>query len=453
MVDQNTASTAADAVTSASSGSLSRRLLSDNPLSKGLEQGFTWLDDTVTKWGLSADAAEVVSVAIVAVGVLLSCWLANWLAKWFIRGVVHRRILKSNRSWIHELAHHNVFLRLSHLVPVLLLAAALPAFDQYAVDDWLRPVLEIYVIWVAVAVTFGLIEVVESLVKHHDDREVVPTTGITQALKVVLALVAVVLSMSVVFDKSPLWFLSGLGAMAAVVMLIFKDSILGLVAGIQLSVNDMVRVGDWITIPSKAIDGDVEDLTLTTVRIRNFDATVSMVPAYDLVQNPFTNWRAMSESGGRRIKRSINIDTSTIRFVNREDLERFRKFSILADHLDEKIAEIDAWNASHDVDTSERINGRQQTNVGVFRAYINRYLSRRPDIHTEGFTFLVRHLDPTPQGLPIELYVFTNDNRWVPYEQIQADIFDHLLAAAGEFDLAVFQSPSGRDLRLLTART
>ena len=208
----------------------------------------------------------------------------------------------------------------------------------------------------------------------------------------------------------------------------------------------MVKVGDWITVPSKNVDGDVEEITLTTVRVRAFDKTIVLVPAYDLMTNPFTNWRAMSESGGRRIKRAINIDLSTIRFVQRDDLERYKRFSLLTGELDQRIADIDAWNAERAVDTSNLINGRQQTNLGVFRAYIEAYLRDHPKIHSDGFTFLVRHLDPGPQGLPIELYVFTNDNRWVPYEQIQADIFDHLLAAVSGFDLAVFQSPSGRDV-------
>ncbi|MDP7574789.1 MAG: mechanosensitive ion channel, partial [Phycisphaerales bacterium] len=313
----------------------------------------------------------------------------------------------------------------------------------------LRPLLEVYVIFVLLRVSFGLLEVGEALVHQHGLENKIPATGLSQAGKILLSFVVVVLVLSVLFSQSPLWFLSGLGAVMAVLMLIFKDSILGLVAGIQVSTNDMVRVGDWITIPSRGVDGDVEEITLTTIRIRAFDATVSMVPAYDLITNPFTNWRAMSESGGRRIKRSINIDIETIRYVDRDDLDRFRKFTVLADYLDQTIAEVDAWNAEHGVDTSRHINGRQQTNVGVFRAYIEAYLQQHSKVHQKGFTFLIRHLDPTPQGLPIQVYVFTNDNRWVQYEQIQADIFDHLLAAVPEFDLAVFQSPSGRDVQML----
>jgi miniconductance mechanosensitive channel len=299
-------------------------------------------------------------------------------------------------------------------------------------------------------VSFGMLEVGEALINQHGLQDRIPAVGLSQAGKLVLSIVAIVLVMSVIFTKSPLWFLSGLGAVAAVMMLIFKDSILGLVAGIQVAANDMVRVGDWITIPSKGVDGDVEEITLTTIRVRAFDKTASLVPAYDLVSNPFTNWRAMAESGGRRIKRSINIDLATVRFVSVDDLQRYRKFSILQPYLDTKLAEIDSWNGEHSVDTQVQINGRQQTNVGVFRAYIEAYLKHHPKIHSTGdFTFLIRHLDPTPTGLPIQLYIFTNDNRWVPYEQIQADIFDHLLAAVPEFDLGVFQSPSGRDLETL----
>ncbi|MCH2140552.1 MAG: mechanosensitive ion channel family protein, partial [Phycisphaerales bacterium] len=305
-------------------------------------------------------------------------------------------------------------------------------------------------IWILLLFSFGMLEIGEVVVEQAGMENAIPATGISQACKVLFSFVAIVLSLSVLLDKSPIWFLSGLGALAAVMMLIFKDSILGLVAGIQVSANDMVRIGDWITIPSQNVDGDVEEITLTTIRVRAFDKTVSLVPAYALITNPFTNWRAMSESGGRRIKRSIAIDTNTIRFVGRDDLEQYRKFTILVDYLNQKLEEIDGWNAEHQIDTNHQINGRQQTNIGVFRAYIEAYLRQHPKIHTgEGFTFLIRHLDPGPNGLPIELYVFTNDNRWIPYEEIQADIFDHLLASVPEFGLAVFQSPSGRDLRAL----
>jgi len=222
-----------------------------------------------------------------------------------------------------------------------------------------------------------------------------------------------------------------------------------LVAGFQITANQMVRVGDWITVPSKGVDGDVELITLTTVQIRAFDQTLVLIPAYDLISTPFQNWRGMSESGARRIKRAIPIDINSIRFVDQRDIERYRKFSLLHDYLNQVNQDIGAWNEEHSVDTTNVANGRQQTNVGIYRAYIKAYLHDHPKIFSEKFTFLVRQLEPGPNGLPIELYVFTNDNRWVEYEEIQADIFDHLLAAALHFDLEVYQSPSGSDVRSL----
>lgn len=425
------------------------QLIGENAASDLVRQGIDWLQSITAGWGLDQTWSEIVAGAIGVAMVIAVCVAANLLGKLIIYKVVDAALRRRKAQWAKAMVEHKVFHRLSHLVPVAILAFALPAFGQFGVDWWLRPLLEVYVIFVLLLVSFGLLEVGEALVSQHGLENRIPATGLSQAGKVLLSFVAIVLVLSVVFSQSPLWFLSGLGAITAVLMLIFKDSILGLVAGIQVSANDMVRVGDWITIPSRGVDGDVEEITLTTIRIRAFDATVSLVPAYDLITNPFTNWRAMSESGGRRIKRSINIDLETIRYVNRDDLERFRKFTVLTDYLDRTIAEVDSWNADHRIDTSRHINGRQQTNVGVFRAYIEAYLLQHPKVHHEGFTFLIRHLDPTPQGLPIQIYVFTNDNRWVQYEQIQADIFDHLLAAVPEFDLAVFQSPSGRDVQML----
>ena len=425
-------------------------MIGSNFISDAVQNGISWINEMVMSWGMDTLWAEISSALAAVIVVIVVCIAANAITKAFIRLFAHRYLLRHPSPWTDSLVQHRVLLRLSHLVPVLLLLIAIPAFSAYGVDWWLSPAIEIYVIWVLLLVAFGIIEVFEVVVHQYGIDDRIPATGISQALKIILTFIAIVLFFSIILSKSPLWFLSGLGAVAAVLMLIFKDSILGLVAGIQISANDMVRVGDWITIPSKNVDGDVEEITLTTVRIRAFDRTILLVPAYDLVTTPFTNWRAMSESGGRRIKRSINIDISTIKFVDRDDLERYRKFSLLAPELDRRIAEIDDWNDEHCIDVSEQINGRRQTNIGLFRAYIEAYLQNHPKIHSEGFTFLIRHLDPGPTGLPVELYVFTNDNRWVPYEQIQADIFDHLLAAVPQFELAVFQSPSGRDVAALS---
>jgi miniconductance mechanosensitive channel len=253
---------------------------------------------------------------------------------------------------------------------------------------------------------------------------------------------------SILTDKSPWGILSILGGFTVVLMLVFKDTILGFVASIQLSGHDMVRIGDWIEMPKYGADGDVIDVSIHTVKVRNWDKTITTIPTYGLVTDAFKNWRGMSESGGRRIKRSFYIDMSSIKFCTDEMLERFRKFEFIREYIEQKQKEIDEYNREHAVETSQLINGRRQTNIGVFRAYIIAYLKKHPKIH-QGMTFLVRHLEPTPTGLPIQIYVFSSDQAWANYEAIQADIFDHLLAAVPEFELRIFQNPTGHDFAAL----
>lgn len=435
--------------TATSSDSTTHTPLTDNFASDQVRRGVDWLQTLVGEWGLGDVLAEIVAGVIGVAIILAICVFANLAGKLFIYASVNRWLHRRKSEWANALATHKIFGRLSQLVPVALLAIAMPAFDQYGVDWWLRPLLEVYTTFVILLMAFGLLEVAEVIAIQRGLKNRIPITGISQAIKIILTFVAVMLALSVLVAESPLILLSGLGAVAAVLMLIFKDPILGLVAGIQVTANNMVKVGDWIQMDSNGIDGTVEEITMTTIRVMGFDRTMSLVPAYDLISKPFINWQAMTDSGGRRIKRSINIDLGTIRYVSRDDLVRFRKFAVLNAYLDERIAEIDAWNAQHAVDTSETINGRQLTNVGIFRAYIEAYLRQHSKVHQEGFTFLVRHLQPTQDGLPIQIYCFANDNRWVQYEAIQADIFDHMLAAVPEFDLAVFQSPSGRNFQSL----
>ena len=269
-----------------------------------------------------------------------------------------------------------------------------------------------------------------------------------QVIKIILVFVIGITVISFVVDKDPSKLLAGLGAMTAVLMLIFKDAILGLVAGIQLSANNMVHLGDWIEMPKYGADGDVIDISLTTVKVQNWDKTISMVPAYALVSDTFKNWRGMSESGGRRIKRSVNIDMSTIRFCDEAMLDKFRKFQYITEYIDSKKRELSEFNTAAQVDDSELVNGRRMTNIGTLRAYIIAYLKNNPKIHKD-MTFLVRQLQPTTEGLPLEIYVFSNDTAWVNYEGIQADIFDHILAVVPEFGLRVFQNPTGSDFKLL----
>ena len=379
---------------------------------------------------------------------LLVCVIANWFARFLIHAIGDRALVKTGTVWGKQFVENKVLTRLSHMIPIVILATALPLILSDDINRWLFPLLDIYAIWIFLVVGYALVEVGGRLYTSREHTQDTAIEGILQATKLVLTMVAILLALSVIFAKSPLWFLSGLGAFMAIVLLIFRDSLLGLVAGLQLSVNDMVRVGDWIEIPGKGVDGDVIEVSLTTVRVSNWDRTIAMVPAYDLFQNSFINWRGMSDSGGRRIKRSINIDISTIQFATAEMLASWRKIRLLEPYLERKIQEIEAWNQENGVSEPGDINGRRQTNVGAFRAYIEAYLRSHPKIHQKDFTFLVRQLQPGSDGLPIEIYVFTNDNRWEPYEDIQSDIFDHLLAMVPKFDLEVHESPSGSDVRV-----
>lgn len=272
-----------------------------------------------------------------------------------------------------------------------------------------------------------------------------PIKGYIQVLKIVVLCVAAIILISVLFDQSPFLLLSGLGAITAVLLLVFKDTILSLVASVQLTTNDMLRVGDWITMPSMEADGDVIDISLHTVKVQNFDKTISTIPTHRLVSDAFQNWRGMSEAGGRRIKRSIVLDQNTVRFLDDDEVVGLKKFKMLKTYLANKRDEIAAWNAAELTGEDAPVNARRLTNIGTLRAYIIAYLQWHPRIG-EGFTLLVRQLEPGPQGLPIEIYCFTDTTAWNEYEGIQADIFDHLLAIVPEFDLRLFQEPTGLDL-------
>jgi miniconductance mechanosensitive channel len=291
------------------------------------------------------------------------------------------------------------------------------------------------------------------LIYNESERaKTVPIKGFLQVAKIVLYLVATILIIATVLGKSPLYLLSGLGALTAVLMLIFRDAILGFVAGIQLTTNKMVAIGDWLEMPSHGADGDVIDIALTTVKVQNWDKTITTIPTYALISQSFRNWRGMSESGGRRIKRAVNIDLTTIKFCDREMLGRFAKIQYIQEYLERKKREIEEHNASLKADASCLVNGRHLTNVGTFRAYVDAYLRHHPMVNQD-MTFLVRQLHPTDTGLPIEIYVFCKDKAWANYEAVQADIFDHIFAVVPEFDLRVFQNPAGTDFRALAGAT
>ncbi len=306
----------------------------------------------------------------------------------------------------------------------------------------------IYLIFAILFAASAFLNSANTLYNKLDVSQNMPIKGFIQVAKIILWAIAIIFTLSVIMGKKPGYFLTGLGAMTAILLLIFKDSILGLVAGIQLSTNKMIRVGDWIEMPRYGADGDVIDISLTTLKVQNFDKTITTIPTYSMVTDSFKNWRGMSESAGRRIKRSINIDMSSVKFCDDGMIEKFKRFHNITKYIEDKQNELRDYNEKNNIDSSEMVNGRRMTNLGTFRAYLEGYLHNHPMINTD-LTFLVRHLQPTETGLPIEIYIFCRDKRWTNYEGIQADIFDHILAVIPEFELRVFQNPTGSDFAKL----
>ena len=341
------------------------------------------------------------------------------------------------KGWLVPMAKNRLFSNISFAFTLALLASGAPLLlgDLYPHISTiiLRVLNSLCIILVMLVVNSAL-----SVISDKYSRSIkLPIKGIVQAVKVGLWVITIIFVMSALLNKEPLYFLGGLTALSAVLLMVFKDSILGLTSGFQLLLNDLVRVGDWIVIPSQGADGEVIDILLTTVRVRNWDNTIVNVPAYELTAHAFTNWRGMSESGGRRIKRAINIDMKSIRFLTDEDIEKLKQLNLLKDYLSQKEEEIHRINKERGV-KEDGYNARRLSNIGTFRAYCYNYLKQNPNI-SDKFTCMVRQLDPTTEGLPLEVYAFSSNTNWVDYEGIQSDIFDHLLSIIGVFDLKVFQ--------------
>jgi miniconductance mechanosensitive channel len=379
--------------------------------------------------------------------VILISLIAYLLTKHIVLRILTHYIENNRYDWDAYLLKHKVLHRLSHLLPVLIIYNSAPLFGS------LQAIIErlgsIYLIVLIVSVINALLNAIDDIYNRHEVARQKPIKGYLQGLKIFIFVIAGIVILSRLLGQSPLILLSGIGAMTAVIMLIFQDSILGLVAGIQLAANDMVRIGDWIEMPKYNADGDVIEITLTTVKVENFDKTITTVPPHALVKDSFRNWRGMQETGGRRIMRSIYIDTSSICFCTDEMINSFLEIDILKEYINSKKLEIEDYNTSHKINDTNPVNGRHMTNVGTFRAYIIEYIRSHTRIRQDMIQ-MVRQLPPKEYGLPIELYMFTKTTDWSEYETIQADIFDHILAVAPLFGLRLFQNPSGYDLRQLT---
>ncbi|WP_306250811.1 mechanosensitive ion channel family protein [Parvularcula sp. IMCC14364] len=393
-------------------------------------------------------ASVWLAVTVAFFGIILLAVIADIVARRIIVAGIHRFLAASDSERDNIILRNKVFESLSHQAPAIVIYMLAPeALAQWpAVGAFVETAALVYMVVNGVLFFDALINSGQEIYRTYSISRQFPIKSFVQVAKIALYFLGLVAILSLVLGQSPLSLLAGFGALTAVLMFVFKDPILGFVSGIQLSANRMVAVGDWIEMPSYNVDGDVMEIALTTVKIRNFDKTITTVPTQALISESFKNWRGMTETGGRRIKRSLNIDVSTIRFCDEEMLRRFSKIQFLAEYITDKQAELDAYNSQKGADPETLVNGRRLTNVGTFRAYVEAYLDNHPKI-SNSLTFLVRQLQPTENGLPIEIYVFSLDTNWINYEKIQADIFDHILAAAPEFDLRIFQNPTGGDFR------
>jgi len=401
------------------------------------------LSDPAIAWSVTL----VELAALIALAFLLHVLLQRFLLQ-YAKHIAKRTRTRTRTQW-DAIIRHNVGSRIAHLIIALVFQRVAPHVIQEtpALLAIILNVVTAYIVLAILLIIDGFLSAAVDMFRVKFPRSKLTIGPIAQGSKVLVWVIGIVVMIATLADQSPMVFFTGLGTMTAVVMLVFRDSILGFVAGLQISAMDLVRVGDWIEVPQYGADGDVIDIGLTTLKVQNWDKTISSVPTYSLVSDSFKNWRGMSDSGGRRIKRSINIDTTSVRFCDDATIEKFRKIQFLQDYIDAKLKELKEYNQEHGIDDSVLVNGRRMTNVGTFRAYLVAYLKEHPQIHGD-MTFLVRQLQPGPTGLPIEVYVFSKDQVWANYESIQSDIFDHIVAVIPEFDLKIFQSPSGADIRV-----
>ena len=375
--------------------------------------------------------------------ILAISFITYLITRYVILRAISNLFRKTSTDLDDILIDKGLFNRLSYIVPLLIIYNLIALLPEYII------VGRLVLASISVLILASLDSLISSINEIYSKSKYSNRLNIKsylQILKLIINLFGIIIIVAVLLGKSPLYLLSGIGALTAVLMLVFKDTILSFVSSIQISSNDLFKIGDWVEAPKFGADGDVIDIALHTVKIQNWDKTISVIPTHKLIDSSFKNWRGMSDSGGRRVKRSINIDMNSIKFCTDEMIGRYRKFDLIKDYIKEKLSDIEGHNVSKNVTDEALVNGRALTNIGTFRAYISAYLSSHPKVHKE-MTFLIRQLAPTENGVPIELYIFINDTNWISYESIQSDIFDHFLAVVQEFDLRVFQNPTGNDFR------
>lgn len=400
-----------------------------------------------SKIGLSDNVSDFIAEIISFATLILSAILIYHIVIYIIRKTLETFIIKSESKRDDILLKNKVFKRLCLLIPAYIIryniAAAIPSFPT--LTSTIILFTKIYEVFVYSRVLDGLLTTLNDIYDTYEISKSKPIKGFIQVLKTIIYIVCILLIIAILTDKQLSNILIGLGTLSAVLMLVFKDPILGFVGGLQLTINDMLRIGDWIVMEKSKADGEVLEIGLTTVKVQNWDMTITTIPTYTLISDSFTNWRGMENSGGRRIARSFVIDADTVKFCTPEMLERYKKYQLVSKYIIEKEKEVEEYNKTHNIDASNLVNGRRQTNIGIFRAYLTEYLANNPHIN-KGMTFMVRQLAPTEYGIPMQVYAFSSNKAWIKYENIQSDIFDHIFAVVPMFDLKIYQKPSSYTL-------
>lgn len=402
----------------------------------------------LTEIGVNKEIALYINQLVLVIAVLLISWIFFYITRRFLLGILNSVALKTSTAFDDFLVKNKVMMHVSRLVPYIIIKNSLPYLfqDFKSIIPFLTAVLDFVLIMFVVGIFRAFFKSCRDYLKTKELFKDKPVDSYLQVVSLFMYAIAGIMIFSLVTGMSAKAFVAGLGAASAVLMLIFKDTILGFVASVQVSTNDMVRIGDWIEMPKFGADGDVIEINLNTVKIQNWDKTITNIPTYYLISDSFKNWRGMHSFGGRRIKRAIHIKISSIHFVTEEEIDKLKSIQLLKPYIESRQLEIVDFNAENQVDTENPINGRHLTNVGLFRKYVEEYAKQKKGINTQ-MTLMVRHLAPGEKGLPIELYMFTDKTVWAYYENVMADIFDHILATVPYFNLEVFELPASDDLR------
>src|SRR5690554_4577467 len=411
-----------------------------------------WL---VKSFGIDESYTQLLKMVILVVITIIVAIILWRVGQAFINRFFKSLVERTSTDWDNVLMEKKAFRKMGHLIPAIFITGVLPiVFSDY--PGWvpiINTLTSVYIALVVIRVISSVIDATNIHLSRSERYRDKPIASFTQLAKMLIWIVGVVFMISILIDRNPIALFGAMGAISAVLLLIFKDTILGFIASIQLTINDMVRIGDWVSLPKYGADGDVIGIYLTTIKVSNWDKTISTVPTYSFVSDSFKNYRGMEESGGRRIKRSLKIKISSVHFCSEEMLDRFSKIELIEDYIAERRSEIEVYNKERDIDMEGSIiNGRRMTNIGVFRIYILNYISKNPYIN-HNMTRIVRQLDPTEFGIPLEIYCFSALQGWVDYERVQADLFDHVMAAARYFDIEIFENPASSDLQKLISQS